>query len=78
MINDAIIPVIPKNVDSESLNEVIVFSLSSFSAYNFVLYFVRMIIPMFIIHLLDVSSLLTSRDGIGEIHTLVDDMAEKE
>ena len=78
MINDAIIPVIPKNVDSESLNEVIVVSLSSFSAYNFVLYFVRMIIPMFIIHLLDVSSLLTSRDGIGEIHTLVDDMAEKE
>ena len=78
MINDAIIPVIPKNVDSESLNEVIVVSLSSFSAYNFVLYFVRMIIPMFIIHLLVVSSLLTSRDGIGEIHTLVDDMAEKE
>lgn len=78
MINDATIPVIPKNVDSESLNEVIVVSLSSFSAYNFVLYFVRMIIPMFIIHLLDVSSLLTSRDGIGEIHTLVDDMAEKE
>ena len=78
MINDATIPVIPKNVDSESLNEVIVVSLSSFSAYNFVLYFVRMIIPMFIIHLLVVSSLLTSRDGIGEIHTLVDDMAEKE
>ena len=78
MINDAIIPVIPKNVDSESLNEVIVVSLSSFSAHNFVLYFVRMIIPMFIIHLLVVSSLLTSRDGIGEIHTLVDDMAEKE
>lgn len=78
MINDATIPVIPKNVDSESLNEVIVVSLSSFSAYNFVLYFVRMIIPMFIIHLLDVSSLLTSRDGIGEAHVFVDDMAEKE
>ena len=77
MINDAIIPVIPNNVDSESVNEVIVISLSSFSAYNLVLYFVR-IIPLFIVHLLDVSSLLTSRDGIGEIHTLVDDMAEKE
>ena len=77
MINDAIIPVIPNNVDSESLNEVIVVSLSSFSAYNFVIYFVRMIIPLFTIHFLDVdvSSLLT---GIGETHALIDDMAEKE
>ena len=78
MINDAIIPVIPNNVDSESLNEVIVVLLSSFSAYNFVIYFVRMIIPLFTIHLLGVSSLLTSRDGIGEAHAFVDDMAEKE
>ena len=73
MINEAIMPVIPNNVDSESLNEVIVDSLSSSSAYNFVLYFFRMTIPLFIIHLLLLDILLSGTHALLEL-----DMAEKE